>query len=37
MPSIVVEFELFAAFPDFATWITSKQFRHDWNYFAWTV
>jgi hypothetical protein len=33
----VVEFELFAAFPDFATFITSKQFRHDSNYYAWTV
>jgi hypothetical protein len=37
MVSVVVEIELFAAFPDFATCITSKQFRHDWNYFAWTV
>jgi hypothetical protein len=36
MASIVVEFELFAVFPDPATCITSRQFRHESIYYSWT-
>lgn len=36
MVSIIVEGELFAAFPYYAMSITSRQFRHDSNYYAWT-
>ena len=37
MTCIVVEVELFAAFPDYATCITSRQFRYDSMYYVWTV
>lgn len=37
MASIVVEVQLFAAFPDSVIYVTSRQFRHDSNYYASTV
>jgi hypothetical protein len=37
MAAIVVQVELFAAFPDFVTCITSGQFRLDYYYYALTV
>jgi len=37
MASLIVEGQLFATFPDYAMCIKSRQFRHDSNYYAWTV
>jgi len=37
MASIIVEGEMFATFPYYATSIISRQFRHDSDYYAWTA